>query len=140
MRDVTFEINKIKKRYGTLDPYRLAREMDIIIHRLPLGETRGIYYYSHRIRTVILHEDLPSWMERFVLAHEIGHMVMHPRHNAPFLQNTFFSRDRYETEANRFALQLLIPDEDVAEYPERTICDWAAIIGMPIWLVELRFC
>ncbi len=139
MRDVSIEIKKIKKRYGTLDPYRLAREMDIIIHRLPLGETRGIYYYSHRIKSVILHQDLPDWMERFVLAHEIGHMIMHPKHNAPFMQNTFFSKDRYETEANMFALHMLIPDDELAEYPERTIGDWACILGIPLWLADLRF-
>lgn len=139
MRDIGLEVKKVKKRYGTLDPYQLAREMDIIIHRLPLGNTRGIYYCSRRIRSIILNEELSEWMERFVLAHEIGHLVMHPKHNAPFMRNTFFSTDRYETEANAFALHMLIPDEDLEEYPERTIGEWAAVIGMPVWLTELRF-
>ncbi len=139
MRDIEKEVQQIKRRYGTLDPYKLAEEMNVIIHRLPLGKTRGIYFKKRQIKQIILNNNLPPWMEKFVLSHEIGHLVMHPKHNAPFLSTTFFSKDRYETEANTFALHILITEEDLKEYPDRTIGDWASIIGMPYWLTELRF-
>ena len=74
-----------------------------------------------------------------MLAHEIGHLIMHPKHNAPFLQSTFFSMDRYEIEANKFAVELLITDADLEEHWEYTIDEWAMYCGLPREIIELRF-
>lgn len=139
MRDIEKEIKIVCRKYDTTNPYKLADAMGVEVHRMELGSTRGLFYHSHRIKQIALNERLPEWMERFVLAHELGHLIMHPKHNAPFLATTFFSKDRYEMEANAFALHLLISDYDINEYPDRTLCDWAAITGLPVWLVELRF-
>lgn len=58
---------RIIERYRTADPYKLAEEMDIIIHRVDLGTVRGMCYNTRRIRQVFLHYDLPDHLERFVL-------------------------------------------------------------------------
>ena len=109
LRDTKKEVQILYQRYKTLNPYELADAMGIIVHYINLGKTRGFCYTSRRIKQVFLNIDMPEWMERFVLAHEIGHLIMHPNHNTPFLHTTLFSIDRYEVEANNFALELLTP-------------------------------
>lgn len=127
------------KKYKTLDPYELAEAMGIIIHRMELGNTRGFCYTSRRIKQIILNNNLPEWTERFVLAHEIGHLVMHPKHSAPFLQSTFFSMDRFEIEANKFATELIIPDDELMDMYEYTVDELSALYGLPREIIELRF-
>lgn len=131
-------IHKLYRKYKTLDPYRLAEEMDIIVHHMDLGKTRGFCYTSRRIRQIFLNNNLPEHTERFVLAHEIGHLVMHPKHTAPFLQSTFFSMDRFETEANKFAAELLITDKELEELQGYTVDDLAMFYGLPREIIELR--
>lgn len=127
------------KKYGTSDPYELAEKMDIIIHRVDLGKVRGMCYTTRRIRQVFLSRDLPRHLERFVLAHEIGHVILHPRSNAPFLSGTLFSKERYEVEANEFAIRLIMSDLEIMEHWDYTIDQWAAVYGLPREVIALRF-
>ena len=139
MTDVKSYINKLYKKHKTLDPYELADKMEIIIHYADLKQTRGFCYSSHRIRQVFLNDTLPQHIKKFVLAHEIGHLIMHPKHNAPFLQSTFFSMNRYEIEANKFAIEMIMTDLDIMEHWEYTIDEWAMFYGLPRGIIELRF-
>ncbi|MCY1464342.1 hypothetical protein D9M71_823550 [compost metagenome] len=55
-------------------------------------------------------------------------------------QNTLFSVDKIEREANRFAAELLIPDEDLFKsYDQMTIYDIASIHQVPVELVKLKY-
>lgn len=139
MIDIKQLIHNLYKKYKTLDPYELAEAMGIIIHRMELGNTRGFCYTSRRIKQIILNNNLPEWTERFVLAHEIGHLVMHPKHSAPFLQSTFFSMDKFEIEANKFATELIIPDDELMDMYEYTVDELSALYGLPRAIIELRF-
>lgn len=139
MIDIKQLIHNLDKKYKTLDPYELAEAMGIIIHRMELGNTRGFCYTSRRIKQIILNNNLPEWTERFVLAHEIGHLVMHPKHSAPFLQSTFFSMDKFEIEANKFATELIIPDDELMDMYEYTVDELSALYGLPREIIELRF-
>lgn len=139
MIDIKQLIHNLDKKYKTLDPYELAEAMGIIIHRMELGNTRGFCYTSRRIKQIILNNNLPEWTERFVLAHEIGHLVMHPKHSAPFLQSTFFSMDKFEIEANKFATELIIPDDELMDMYEYTVDELSALYGLPRAIIELRF-
>lgn len=130
---------KTIKKYRTSDPYILAEKMDIIIHRVNLGAVRGMCYNTRRIRQIFLHYDLPDHLERFVLGHEIGHLIMHPDSNAPFLRGTLFSKERYELEANEFAIRLIMPDMDIMEHWDYTIDQWAMVYGLPKEIIKLRF-
>lgn len=139
MRDTQKEIKQICKKYQTLDPYEIADAMGIIVHHMDLGNTRGFCYTSRRIKQIFLNSAMPDYLKRFVLAHELGHLIMHPNHNAPFLQSTFFSMDRYELEANKFAVDLIITDKDLDLMVECSIDNLASRYGLPREIVELRF-
>ena len=106
-----------------------ATVISVSYTHLDVYKRQGLCHHKKRIKQIFLHEDLKEWEERFVLAHEIGHLVMHPNHNAPFLQTTFFSRSRYEIEANKFAAELIISDTDLRGYRDYTISQIAGIYG-----------
>ena len=140
MLDTKFYLDKICKKYNTRNVYQIVDDAGIIVHHMNLGKnTRGMCYTKRRIKQIFLHDKLEEWEERFVISHELGHLIMHPEHNAPFLQTTFFSRNRYEIEANKFAVELIIPDDVIMEHCEYTIEQWSSIYGLPIEIIELRF-
>ena len=73
------------------------------------------------------------------MSHEIGHAILHKQSSAPFLQSTFLSVDKMEREANKFAVELIITDEDLQEHWEYTIDEWAMYYGLPREIIEFRF-
>src|SRR5690606_32336512 len=84
-----------------------------------------------------INNDLDRPMQRFVCAHELGHAMLHPGINTPFLKaNTLFSINRLEREANEFAVELLIPDDLLREH--QTIYEVATACGVPGEVVELK--
>lgn len=125
-------------KHGTRDPYRLAESLGIQVLYHDLGTVRGYYFMAHRVKLICLHNNLPEYVERFVLAHEVGHSVLHPNSNTPFLQTTFLSVDKMEIEANKFASELIIPDRDLLEYRDYTIGQLAGVYGMPVEIIKLR--
>ena len=77
--------------------------------------------------------------ERFVLAHEIGHSVLHPNACTPFLKShTLISINKMELEANKFATELLITDEIILENWQMTTEQLANLLGYSKELIELR--
>ena len=61
-------------------------------------------------------------MERHVLAHELGHAILHPKTNITYLEsNTFYSKEKFEIAANTFAAELLIEDSLFHEYQLKEI-------------------
>lgn len=132
-------IQKLVRQAGTRDPFEIARQKHIIITEEPLGSIRGYYSRSHRQPVIHINSALSESQRRFTCAHELGHALLHPKANTPFLHSrTLFSVNRYEIEANRFAVWLLISDEDLSEYPDRTIPQLAQIFGVTPALMEHR--
>lgn len=136
--DIRHVVQTLCKKYKTRNPYELADSLGIQVFFRNLGTVRGYYYRAHRVKLIYLHNNLPEYLERFVLAHEIGHSVMHPNSNTPFLQTTLFSVDKLEIEANKFAAELIISDTDLRGYRDYTISQIAGIYGLPVEIIELR--
>lgn len=76
-------------------------------------------------------------MQRFVCAHELGHIILHPHVNTPFMKaHTLFSVDRLEKEANEFAVELLMPDEVVRKH--ESVFKAAKVCGIPSEVAILK--
>ena len=121
-------------RYDTNNPFQIARERNIRILHQPLKTTLGFYVRYRRIQNIILNDALPEGMQRFVCAHELGHSILHADLNVPKLTSyTLFSRDT-------FAVELLLPDDLLREYPECSIQQLANSVGVPIQFAELKYC
>ncbi|AVK85311.1 hypothetical protein C3943_18150 [Lysinibacillus sp. B2A1] len=132
----------LKQKFRTDCPYELAECLNIHVffHNLH-EEIRGYYKYDRRNQYIVINCNLDDQQKLLVCAHELGHALLHPRINTPFMrQNTLFSVDKIEREANRFAAELLIPDENLFDtYHQMTIFDIASLHHVPVELVKLKY-
>lgn len=130
-------VRQIIKKHNTYDPLQIASEKQIVIFYENFKNIWGYYNSSKRISMIHVNVNLDEHLQRFVVAHELGHRILHPHINVPFLRsNTLQSIDRIEYEANRFAVELLMPDEilqtGISVYEAANIC------GIPAEVAHLK--
>lgn len=131
-------VESIVEKYGTRNPRRIANDMGIQIIYEPLGMINGYFTTMCRQKQIHINCELDERRMLFTIAHELGHAVMHPRENTPFLKSTLLSVNKLEKEANLFAVKLMISDEDLEMFNENTTQQIACIYGLPVELIELR--
>lgn len=132
-------VEQIVRKYRTRDPFEMIKGMNVILVYYPLEGVHGFYQYFQRNNIIYLDERLSKNEQRFVLAHELGHMFLHKKANAIFMDTrTQFNTDKFELEANTFAIDLLLPDSLLEEYKEFTIEQISRITGYHQRLIELR--
>lgn len=137
MRKVTPK--QLINKYKTNNPQEIAQELGIIILFEPLGEINGYYNTAFRQKLIHININLPKYKQQFTIAHELGHALLHPKANTPFLRdNTLFSINKLEIEANKFAVDLLITDEAIAEVKHLTLDQMANYFGINKNLIKLR--
>lgn len=108
---------RLSRRFRTRDPFRLCEALGINL--LPLTGARtlkGMYRIVLRNRYLFLSDRLDDNYKRIVCAHELGHDRLHAdlAKAAPLREFTICSTaSRKEYEANLFAAELLLPDEDL---------------------------
>src|SRR5699024_2404673 len=125
---------KMIKIFNNNDPFYIAECLGILVFYESLGSIYGYYNYYKRIKMIHINNELSGPMQRFTCAHELGHALLHHDVNTTFLkQNTFFSTNKIEREANTFAVELLMPDEALYELKNTnlSIYEAAEIYGVP---------
>ena len=109
--------NNLVKKYNTRNPYELCDYLNIPVLYEPLGNIKGLFQNALDIPIIHLNSNFSKEELKPVLAHELGHALLHNNFNVCFLKNyTFSVTDKYENEANIFASHLLISDEDLNDY------------------------
>lgn len=132
-------VEQIVRKYRTRDPFEMIKGMNVILVYYPLEGVHGFYQYFQRNNIIYLDERLSKNEQRFVLAHELGHMFLHKKANAIFMDtHTQFNTDKFELEANTFAIDLLLPDSLLEEYKEFTVEQISRLTGYHKRLIELR--
>lgn len=134
-------MNYVIKKYGTRDPFRIAKEKDILILYEDLGSIQGYYNKQFRTKQIHINRNIPDHLQTFTAAHELGHALLHPNESTPFLKNcTLQVVDKLEIEANKFAVELLISDSAIQEYTDQsfTIEQIARIYGYAVELIKLK--
>lgn len=102
-------INKIVNNFETRDPYKIAKELDVIIVEEDLGEIYGYYSKVSRIPIIHINSRYDDFTKRFICGHELGHSLLHPNENTPMLSKiSILSEMKIEKEANYFAANLII--------------------------------
>jgi Zn-dependent peptidase ImmA (M78 family) len=142
MKNIRYTTKKLITKHKTNDPFWIAQEKGIIVLFEELGSTLGYYHAHKRIQLIHINNKLNELEQRFVCAHELGHAILHPRANTPFLKkSTFFSIDKIEVEANTFAVELLLPDDFINDFRDtsHTLQDLAAMNGIPREFAKLKF-
>lgn len=132
-------VEQIVRKYRTRDPFEMIKGMNVILVYYPLEGVHGFYQFFQRNNIIYLDERLSKNEQRFVLAHELGHMFLHKKANAIFMDTrTQFNTDKFELEANTFAIDLLLPDSLLEEYKEFTVEQISRLTGYHQRLIELR--
>ena len=127
------------RKYRTRDPFRLADALGYVVIRTPLQGIRGFYQYVKRCYVIYIDSALGEKDAQFVCAHEIGHALLHRGYNRIFMDShTYFPVNKYEIEANRFAVDLLFDDADLVDFLEHPIQVAADCMGVGIELAEYR--
>lgn len=137
--DIKKKVNQLIRKFGTNNPYDIARELNISVTFEELGSIYGYYNSPLRMKQIHINQNLPEHLKKFTCAHELGHAIMHPKSNTPFLKNnTFLSVQKMEIEANKFATELLISDDVLAEYKGFTTGQLARLFGYNEELIRLK--
>ena len=117
-------VAQLKRKYDEANPFRLAKAMGIIVDYASMGTSpescKGFFLYQSRKKHITLNSDLPISTQRIILAHEIGHAVLHKKEltllKAFHDFGLYDSTSRLEKEANLFAAEFLLDDDYVDEY------------------------
>ena len=97
------------RKYKQHDPFLLAKKLGINVIENDLGEVYGYYTQIKRIKFILINSNLSESEKRFVVAHELGHAILHSKITTPclmYLKN--INEIKIECEANKFAVQLLM--------------------------------
>ena len=110
--------NRLVKKAGSREPEDIADYLGIIIIPVPFTVQKGVYKVIERNRFIFIKEDLCPEMRKIVLLHEIGHDILHRREAKLFQEFNIFDmkNNRMEYEANSFAAEIALPDEEILEY------------------------
>lgn len=129
------------KLCGTNDPFEIANYINLRVFFVPLGNIAGYYKYMKHNRCIYINSDIENdSFRRIVMAHELGHAILHAKENCCFLKNhTFLSVQKIERQADLFAAELLISDSLLFDYAGYTIEQIASNEGLNKALLELKF-
>ena len=143
MENISRKIRRLVTYYtrlcGSRDPVAIAQFAGIGIHICSLGEIAGNYMLLKRKRWILINDsiDKDSPFFRVVVAHELGHALLHRTENCAFIKrHTLLLTSGIEREANMFAAELLIDKDLIAEY--ETTEQFCRGTGYPKELLELK--
>ncbi|MGL5123736.1 MAG: ImmA/IrrE family metallo-endopeptidase [Fusobacteriaceae bacterium] len=111
--NIKLRVKNLIERWGTRDPFRLCKHLKIAITYKELGNVRGYYTRCLKKKNIVLNENLDELSMRVVLAHELGHAILHKKEINLMKESFMFPKNSVvEKEANKFASELLIDDEN----------------------------
>ncbi|MDK8641302.1 ImmA/IrrE family metallo-endopeptidase [Niallia taxi] len=136
------KVESLTKKYKTNNPYELAEHLGFNILLWDLHpDILGFYKYEKKTKWIVINENSAEQERYFTCGHELGHGVFHTRLNTPYLRSdTIFSVNRFEKEANSFAVELMIPDELWTNFVRNytPISEISKITGIPEEILNLK--
>ena len=134
-------VQRIIKKHKTTNPFVICEQKNIdILYDDLEPDVRGFYQYYKRKSMIHLNSNISEEEQRIVLAHELGHAVMHKGYNCIFLSRyTYMTKDIYEHQANLFAASLLLPDTVPEEYQDMSSQQLAMVYRVPVEFVEMKW-
>ena len=142
------EVERLKRKFHETDPFKLCDAMGIILLYEPMGTysgaCKGFFLAQSRKRSITVNSDLPEAIQRIIVTHELGHAVLHAKAvgvNAFHDFELFDSTSFMEYEANIFAAEFLMDDDDVLEKLNEDISFFgaASLLRVPPELLDFKF-
>ena len=142
------EVERLKRKFHETDPFLLCDAMGIILLYEPMGTypgaCKGFFLAQSRKRSITVNSDLPEAIQRIIVTHELGHAVLHAKAvgvKAFHDFELFDSTSLMEYEANIFAAEFLMDDDDVLEKQNEDISFFgaASLLRVPPELLDFKF-
>lgn len=107
--NIPLRIRNLIRRAGTSDPYAIAEYLGIKVKAVDTPtHINGFWKRILRRKFIFVNERLDEWQQKAVIAHEIGHIMLHPKYRYFCLDSrTYYSATRHENEADSFSVELL---------------------------------
>jgi Zn-dependent peptidase ImmA (M78 family) len=121
------EAKSVLQEYKTNDPVELCEKIGVIVLEKQLPDLIfGLAYAPLGQPFVVLQPELEPPFRNFVIAHELGHHLLHPNVVTFFVEeNTFFRLGKIEWEAHLFAICILSKSAERLDIPS------LAAVGIP---------
>lgn len=137
--DIKKLADSLARKYKSRDPFEIISNLNVILVFYPLHGVKGFYQYFQRNNIIYIDEALSDQEKQFVCAHELGHMYLHKKSNAIFLDSrTQLNTTKYEHEADKFAIDLLVSDDIIETHLDYTTEQLARALGYDKKLIAIR--
>lgn len=105
-------VKDLIKEHETNNPFMICRNLKIQIKYIDSSEMKGAVTKILGKPCIFLSSYLEGFSKYFALSHELCHAIKHDIEEVKFFKdNTFYSTDKFEIEANEFAYLLLCEDD-----------------------------
>lgn len=95
-----------------INPIMFANKLGIKVYKQNSTTDTGSGNYDHENKKIYVNINEPSVRQRFTVAHELGHALLHKKScDRTGIKYDLGNYQIEEVEANRFAAELLIPRE-----------------------------
>lgn len=136
-------ITGIKELYNSNDPYFLCKSLDIQIEYMEkdsfiLRGNEASYLRSiFDTEFIYIQKDLDSQYEKFILAHELGHALLHTNLSTAAFNLKLMNVGKYERQATYFAFNLLDLELDSIELKGFSSEQIARTLHIPIECMDI---
>lgn len=129
--------------YETRNIYDLIDSLDITIIRKELQNGLKAKFFRDIFGNefIYLSSNINEIEERFVLAHEVGHAILHTDISVEYYYNSFVNIGKLEKQADYFAVELLIDEANIDKQLllDMNVEQLSSYFGVPIELIEYKF-
>ena len=126
------------KKFDTRDPFDLSDSLNVL-YQIGNISCDGYYMFLKNHRYIFLNQNLSEHDMKLVMAHELGHAILHRKQNCYFIRNkTMLLNSKNEIEANKFAMELLISDDILEENKSFTVEQLSRMLGYHQKLIQIR--
>ena len=106
--NIPLRIKHLVAKCGTADPAAIADAFGILVRFASTPQNiNGFWFRVLRRKFIIVNTSLEHWQKQAVIAHELGHILLHPHYRHYYSGQSYYASTRHEDEANAFACELL---------------------------------
>lgn len=104
----------VLNEFGGRNVFETAENSGVKVWFRALGGLKGFYIFENNCRYIVINDDLDEVTQSVVCAHELGHDTLHRGLSGGGIREStlFLANNKTEREANLFAAEILISDDD----------------------------
>ena len=139
-------VNEMVARAGSRKPEEICKAYHIQVRPRDLQRRlKAYYFYVSRIHKIVIDDNITDDFRDILIAHELGHFSLHKdiAMMSGFQELEVLEKrdsEPLETEANLFAAELLLTDEEVLDcLQDYTFFETASMLGVPAALLDFKY-